>query len=280
MKERVTLTIDKEILEKMDKIVDGLSVRNRSHAIELVLSKYLNFRELRTALVLCGGKGTRLRPITYEIPKPLVPIHGKPIIEHIFDLFKKYGVTEIILSVGHMKEKILKEAENWSRLGFKISHIAEKEPMGTGGAIKLAKDKLPKTFIVSNGDELKNLNIMDMYETHKKNKALATIALTTVEDPSAYGVARLDGNRIIDFVEKPKKGKAPSNLINAGFYILENEVINMIPRGFCSLEKQIFPKLAEQGRLFGFPFSGQWFDTGNLERYEKALKNWKDIKPE
>ncbi|NIP40022.1 MAG: NTP transferase domain-containing protein [Candidatus Aenigmarchaeota archaeon] len=280
MKERVTLTIDREILEKIDKIVDGLSVRNRSHAIELVLSKYLNFKELKTALVLCGGEGTRLRPITYEIPKPLVPVHGKPIIEHIFDFLKKYGVTDIILSVGHMKEKILKEVDNWSRLGLNITHVAENKPMGTGGAIKIAKDKLPKTFIVSNGDELKNLNIMDMYETHKKNNALATIALTTVDDPSEYGVARLDGDRVMEFVEKPKKDKAPSNLINAGFYILEKDVIGMIPKGFCSLEKEIFPKLADQGRLFGFPFSGQWFDTGNLKRYERALKNWKDIKPE
>ncbi|NIO21361.1 MAG: NTP transferase domain-containing protein [Candidatus Aenigmarchaeota archaeon] len=280
MKERITLTIDKEILDKIDKVVDGLSVRNRSHAIELVLSKYLNFRELKTAIILCGGEGTRLRPITYEIPKPLVPVHGKPIIEHIFDLLKKYGVTDIILSVGHMKEKILKEVDGWSRLGLKIDHVAESKPMGTGGAIKIAREKLPKTFIVSNGDELKSLNILDMYEMHKKNKALATIALTTLEDPSAYGVARLDGNRIIEFVEKPKKGKAPSNLINAGFYILENKIIDMIPKGFCSLEKEIFPKLAEQGRLFGFPFSGQWFDTGNLQRYERALKEWRDIKPE
>jgi mannose-1-phosphate guanylyltransferase len=280
MKERVTLTIDREILGKVDKIIDGLNVRNRSHAIELVLSKYLNFRELKTAIILCGGEGTRLRPITYEIPKPLVPVHGKPIIEHIFDLLKKYGVTDIILSVGHMKEKILKEADGWSRLGLRIDHVAENRPMGTGGAIKIARDKLPKTFIVSNGDELKSLNIWDMYEMHKKNKALATIALTTVEDPSAYGVARLDGNHVMEFVEKPRKGKSPSNLINAGFYILENEVLNLIPDGFCSLEKDIFPKLAAQGRLFGFPFSGQWFDTGNLERYERALKNWKDIRPE
>ena len=280
MKERVTLTIESDILKKVDRIVDGINVRNRSHAIELILSKYFNFKELKTALILCGGKGTRLRPITYEIPKPLVPVHGKPIIEHIFDLLKKYGITNIILSVGYMKEKILKEVDNWSRLGLNITWVAESKPMGTGGAIKLAKDKLPKTFIVSNGDELKNLNIVEMYEVHKKNKALATIALTTVDDPSAYGVARLDGNRIIEFVEKPKKGEAPSNLINAGFYILEHEVLDMIPGGFCSLEKEIFPKLAEQGRLFGFPFSGQWFDTGNLERYERALKNWKDIKPE
>jgi mannose-1-phosphate guanylyltransferase len=278
MKERITLTIDKKILEKIDRLVDGLSVRNRSHAMELVLSKYMNFRELKTALILSGGEGTRLRPITYEIPKSLVPVHGKPLIEHLFDLLKKYGVNDVILSVGHMKEKITNEKDNWSRLGLNISFVEEQKPLGTGGPLRLAKDKLTKTFIVSNGDELKNINIMDMYESHKKNRALTTIALTTVSDPSQYGVARLEGNRIVEFVEKPKKGKAPSNLINAGFYILEPEVVEMIPKGKCSLEKQIFPKLAKMGRLFGFPFSGQWFDTGNLERYERALKEWRGIK--
>lgn len=280
MKERITLTIDEKILERVDRLVDGLSVRNRSHAIELILSKYMNFRELKTALVLCGGKGTRLRPITYETPKALVPVHGKPLIEHIFDLLKKYDVNDVVLSVGHMKEKIMNEKDNWSRIGLDISFVEEQKSLGTGGPLRLAKDRLTKAFIVSNGDELKNINIMDMYEAHKRNRALATIALTTVSDPSQYGVARLEGNRIIEFVEKPRKGKAPSNLINAGFYILEPEVTEMIPEGKCSLEKEIFPKLAKMGRLFGFHFSGQWFDTGNLDRYERALKEWKGIKPE
>jgi NDP-sugar pyrophosphorylase family protein len=279
MKERVTLTIDRKILERIDKLVDGLNIRNRSHAVEFVLSKYLNFKELGKALILCGGKGTRLRPITYEIPKPLVPVHGRPLITHIFDLLKKYDICEVILSIGHMKEKIKEEIGDGSKFGMNITFLEEKKPLGTAGPLRLAKGMLNSSFVVSNGDELKNINIIDMYETHKKNNALATIALTTVEDPSVYGVARLDGNRIIEFVEKPKREETPSNLINAGFYIIEPEVIEMIPKGFCMLEKEIFPKLAKLGRLFGFPFSGQWFDTGNMKRYEKALKEWKDIRP-
>jgi NDP-sugar pyrophosphorylase family protein len=150
--------------------------------------------------------------------------------------------------------------------------------MGTAGPLRLAKDKLTKTFIVSNGDELKDINIIDMYDAHKRNRALATIALTTVDDPSQYGVARLEGERIIEFVEKPKKEDAPSNLISAGFYIIEPEVLRMIPKGPCSIEKEIFPRLAGMGRLYGFPFSGQWFDTGTLDRYERALKRWKGVK--
>ena len=118
-----------------------------------------------------------------------------------------------------------------------------------------------------------------MFRLHKRKNALATIALTTVEDPSHYGVAKLDGSRIVEFVEKPKKEDAPSNLINAGFYILEPEVIDMIPDGFSMLEKDVFPKLAKQGRLRCFPFAGQWFDIGNLERYEIAKKKWTGVNP-
>ena len=280
MKERVTLTLDRKILESVDRMVNGIDIRNRSHAIELILSKHLNLRELKTAIILCGGEGTRLRPITYETPKALVPVHGKPLVEHMFDLLKKYGINDIILSIGYLKEKIIAEKANWSRLGLDISFVEESKPLGTGGPLRVAKDRLTKTFIASNGDELKNINIIDMYDAHKRNRALVTIALTTVDDPSQYGVARLEGERIIEFVEKPKKSEAPSNLISAGFYIMEPEVVKMIPAGPCSLEKEIFPKLAGMGRLYGFPFSGQWFDMGTLERYERALKMWKGIKLE
>ena len=116
-----------------------------------------------------------------------------------------------------------------------------------------------------------------MLRLHKRKNALATIALTTVDDPSHYGVARLDGSRIIEFVEKPPN--PPSNLINAGFYIIEPEVIDMIPDGFSMLEKDVFPQLAKLGRLRGFPFAGQWFDIGNIERYKIAEKKWKGITP-
>ena len=112
---------------------------------------------------------------------------------------------------------------------------------------------------------------------HKENKAAATIALYSVQDPSAYGVAKLQGNRILEFVEKPKKEQAPSNLINSGLYILEPEILDYIPDGFAMLEKDVFPRLAHEGKLYGYPFSGQWHNTGTLELYEKAIKEWKDI---
>ncbi len=230
------------------------------------------------AIILAGGKGTRLRPITYETPKPLIPIHGRPLIFHILDLFRKYKINNVLLSVGYMKDKIKKRLGNGSKFGLNIVYLEEDEPLGTGGPLKLAKKYLTKTFIVSNGDELKKINITEMFNFHRQNKALATIALTKVDNPSAYGVAELDGKRIAKFIEKPKIEDAPSNLINAGFYIMEPEMLSYIPNGFCMLERDVFPKIAEEGKLFAFPFSGQWFDTGNIERYEKAKNEWTDIK--
>ena len=147
----------------------------------------------------------------------------------------------------------------------------------TYSLIDMFPEFFKNTFIVSNGDELKDIDLEEMYNVHKKKKALVTIALTKVEDPSKYGVAKLDGNKILEFVEKPKKEGAPSSLINSGFYMIEAEVIKMIPNGNSMLEKDVFPKLAKQGKLFGYQFNGQWFDIGNMERYEDAIKGWRNI---
>ena len=232
----------------------------------------------KKAIILCGGKGTRLHPVTYEIPKSLITVHQKTLIEHLLDLFKKYNVTEIILAVGHMKDQIMKYFENGDKFGVKISYVEENIPLGTAGPLKLAKSQLTDSFFVTNVDELKDINLKEMYEQHKNTNAKATIALTSVEDPSQYGVARMEGDKIIEFIEKPKKEEAPSNLINSGLYIIEPEVINLINEGFVMLEKSIFPKLAEENKLFGYAFKGQWFDTGNFARWEKAIKEWKGLK--
>lgn len=233
--------------------------------------------KLLKAIILCGGQGTRLKPITYEIPKPLLPVQGKPILEHILDLLKKYEINEIMLAVGHLKEKIKKHFGNGNNHGARITYIEESAPLGTAGPLKLAEKLLDETFIVSNGDELKDINIKEMLEQHKKTNALITIALTEVSDPTVYGVAKLDGNKILEFIEKPSREKAPSKFINAGFYIMEPEILKYIPQGFAMLEKDIFPLIAKEGKLHGYKFKGQWFDTGNMQRYEEAIKNWQGI---
>ena len=279
MKERITITMDSGLIKQIDKRVDGDMIKNRSQQIELLLTKALGAGVPKKAVLLVGGKGTRLRPLTYKQPKALLEVNGKTVIEHILDLLKKYGIREIILCVGYLKEKIKEHLGDGSKFGVIITYIEEKEPLGTAGPLKLAKKHLNSSFVCSNGDELKDINISRMFRLHKRKDALGTVALTTVSDPTLYGVAKLDGSRILQFIEKPKKEKAPSNLINAGFYILEPDVIDLIPDGFSMLETDVFPQMAMKGRLRGFPFQGQWFDIGNLERYELAKKRWKGVDP-
>ncbi len=277
MKERITITLDRELISQIDKRIDGVGIKNRSQEIELMLSEALGANIPSKAFLLVGGKGTRLRPLTDKTPKALLKVQGKTITEHLFDLLKKYGVRDTVLCVGHLQDKIKEYFGDGSNFGMNIAYVEENGPLGTAGPLKLAKNQINDSFIASNGDELKNINIPRMFRLHKRKNALATIALTTVDDPTHYGVARIDGSRIVEFVEKPSN--PPSNLINAGFYILEPEVIDMIPNGFSMLEKDVFPKIAKLGRLRGFPFAGQWFDIGNIERYKIAEKRWNGIIP-
>lgn len=277
MKERITITLDKNLIRQIDKRINGIEIKNRSQEIELLLAESLGTNIPGKAVLLVGGRGTRLKPLTDKIPKALLKVQGKTITEHLFDLLKKYGIRDVILCTGYLKEKIKEYFGDGSRFGMNISYVEEDKPLGTAGPLKLAKKYLKDSFVVSNGDELKDINIPRMFRLHKRKNALATIALTTVDEPSRYGVARLDGSRIIEFVEKPQS--PPSNLINAGFYILEPDVIDMIPEGFSMLENDVFPKLARMGRLRGFPFAGQWFDIGNIERYKIAENKWKGVTP-
>jgi NDP-sugar pyrophosphorylase family protein len=212
----------------------------------------------------------------------MIPLQGHPIVEHVIELFKKYNIRDIILSIGYKGDKIKEYFGDGAKFGVRIRYVEENPevPLGTAGPLLLAKEFLKETFVMANADELKDIDLDDMYRLHKESKAMATIALTTVEDPSSYGVARLKGSQIVEFVEKPRREEAPSKLINAGLYILEPEILKHIPDGKkeVKIETDVFPKIAKMGKLFGYPFSGQWFDTGTPERYEKAIKGWQGLK--
>jgi mannose-1-phosphate guanylyltransferase len=277
-KEKVSITIDSEILRKVGTMVDGEKVRNVSQAIESLLLKALIEKSSPKAFVLAGGKGIRLRPITYEIPKPLIPLQNKPILEHVIDLLRAYDVRDIVISIGYLGEKIKEYFSDEKRLGVKITFVEEREELGTGGPLRLAKNLLKETFVMVNGDNLLDIDLRKMYQFHVETGATATIALTTIDDPSSYGVAVLEGNKIVKFVEKPRREDAPSKLINAGLYILEPKVIDLVPSsGSSFIEKDVFPLIAEKGELYGYLFTGQWFDTGTPDRYEKALREWRGL---
>ena len=278
MRERITLTIDKNLLSQVAKDIDGYKIKNRSHAVELLILKAFGRNIPKKALVLAGGKGTRLNPITHEIPKPLIPLNGKPLMEYTLDLFRKFGIYDVIISIGFMGDKIKACFGDGKRLGLNIVYIEENDPLGTAGPLLLAKKYLNETFILCNADEIKDIDLADMYMFHKEKKSTATIALTSVTDPSAFGVAKLNGNRILEFVEKPAMGKAPSKLINSGLYIIEPEVIDYVREGYCMIETDIFPLLAKENKLFGYPFSGYWKSIGTFEQYEDAIKDLKNKK--
>ncbi len=224
------------------------------------------------AFVLAGGKGERLRPLTDSIPKPLVKVGGRPILEYSVELLARHGVREAVLATGYMHEKIESHFGNGKKFGVHITYSVEKEPLGTGGALMNAREMLGRKFFMLNGDNIANFDLTAMARQHFVTKAKGTLALSEVEDVTGFGVVKMDHNRITEFVEKPPPRSAPSKLVNAGAYLLEKDSLSIMPQGFCLIEKTLFPSLASEGRLCGFLHNGYWFTTDTHKRLETAEK--------
>ncbi|HHW47331.1 MAG TPA: NDP-sugar synthase [Clostridiaceae bacterium] len=228
------------------------------------------------ALFLAGGLGTRLKPITNELPKPMVPIMGKPLLERNIKNLKKHGIDEVILSTCYKPQKIREYFEDGSKFGVKISYICEDIPLGTGGAVKNAQEFFDDTFLVFNSDIISDINISEIIRFHKEKGALATIAATEVDNPSAYGVIEQDEKGFITaFKEKPLPHETNSNLINAGIYVFEPDLFNEIPAGrVVSIERETFPLLLEKGyKIAVYNKCSYWLDLGTPEKYMKAHKD-------
>lgn len=222
------------------------------------------------AVLLVGGKGTRLRPLTYRIPKPLVPVMGKPLIMHVIDSIPG-EVDEVIVPVGY-KRDVMEEYLESNPPGRRITLVDEPEPLGTGGAVKAVEDRIDGRFLVINGDVITSLDVASFVRFHKSKGGIASISLWPVDDPSPFGVAQLDQeSRITRFQEKPKREEAFSNLINAGAYALERGVLDFIGEGFVSMEREVFPKLLEHG-MYGYEFEGYWIDCGTRENLLNAFR--------
>lgn len=235
------------------------------------------------AIILAGGRGTRLRPLTDSIPKSLIQIDNKNLTEHIFDILKTHQVDEVILSVGYLADKIQEYFGDGSRYGIKLRYLVEEKPMGTAAPLILMKRDgiIPQEdFFMMNGDNLFSLDIASWYRFHTSHNGIATIALYMVDDPSSYGVCELEDQRICRFVEKPPVDKAPSNLINSGYYLLSPKVFDYISQDaeFAMMERDVFPVIAKEGLLYGYRGEGQWFDTGTPERYEQVKREWKGMR--
>ncbi|TYQ12789.1 UNVERIFIED_CONTAM: mannose-1-phosphate guanylyltransferase [Acetivibrio alkalicellulosi] len=228
------------------------------------------------ALFLAGGMGTRLKPITNELPKPMVPIMNKPLLERNIERLKRYGINEFVLSTCYKPHKIEKYFGSGEKLGVKVSYISENIPLGTAGAIKNAQNFFKDTFVVFNADILSDIDISDMIDFHRRKGALVTIAVTEVDNPSAYGVIECNKKGYITaFKEKPKPHETNSNLINAGIYIFEPEMFDEIPSGrTVSIERETYPQILDKGmKIAVYNKCSYWMDLGTPEKYLKAHKD-------
>lgn len=228
------------------------------------------------ALILAGGKGTRLRPLTVHTPKPIVPVMNRPFLFYQLEILKFAGITDIILSLNYQPDKIQDLLGDGSAHGVKLSYLTEPQPLGTAGAFGFARNDIKESTVVLNGDILTSLQISEMAKLHRENNAEATLYLTPVENPAAYGLVETEGFRVKRFLEKPKADeidKIPTRNINAGVYILEPSLLELIPEGEnCSFEYNVFPGLLDQKKNF-YAFidsKSYWRDIGTPQSYLKA----------
>lgn len=231
------------------------------------------------ALILVGGKGTRLRPLTNEIPKPVVTLVDRPFLRYMIEWLACHGVEEVILACGFLPDRMREILGDGEPGGPRLRYVVEPEPLGTAGAIRFAAEYLDGTFLALNGDSLTDLDLGPLFRRHQENSAKATLGLYGVEDPAAFGlVLHDDEGRVTDFLEKPEPGSPeaqraaalPSPEVSAGIYLLEPEVLEMIPSGRkVSIEREIFPALVGNG-LSCSRLDGYWQDIGTPERYLEA----------
>jgi mannose-1-phosphate guanylyltransferase len=224
------------------------------------------------ALILAGGEGTRLRPLTLTIPKPVLPLANRPHMAFMIDWLRRHGVDEVILACGFMADAVRGVLGEGESLGVHIRYVEEPRPLGTGGALRYAGDLLADRFLMLNGDVLSDIDLTAELAQHEQTGARATIALVPVDDPSMYGLVRLNPDHSVsEFVEKPSPEEVDTNLINAGAYILERSILDEMPPpgANVSIERDVFPKLVGGG-LYGFVGEGYWLDIGTPERYLQA----------
>lgn len=226
------------------------------------------------AVILVGGEGTRLRPLTSAMPKPMLPLVDRPLLAFTFEHLARHGVDRAILSCGYLPTPL--ESHFGARHGdLALEYRVEPTPLGTGGGIRFGAEGIDETFVALNGDVLHGADLGAMLELHRRTGAAGTILLAPVDDPSRYGLVRVtDEGRVRAFVEKPRPEEIDTDLINAGLYVLEPEVLEVIPDAQAvSIERDVFPRLVEAGSLYGFRLDGYWRDIGTPESYLDAHRD-------
>jgi mannose-1-phosphate guanylyltransferase len=222
------------------------------------------------AVILVGGEGTRLRPLTYHTPKPMVPVLNLPFLEHVIRNLKEHNITEIVMAQFYLPASMREYFGDGSKLGVKLYYVMEENPLGSAGAVKNVEDFLDSTFFVLNGDIIQNRDFTSILKFHRRHHAKATVVLTPVADPTQYGVVETDKhNKVKRFLEKPKAEEVTTNMINAGTWVVEPEVLQRIPPDTrFSFERDVFPRMLADGLPFyAYPTDNYWMDTGTPENY-------------
>ena len=225
-------------------------------------------------MILVGGLGTRLRPLTDRTRKDMLPLVDRPQLAYTFEHLRRYGVTRAIVSCGYLPTQI--QEHFGDRYGdLRLEYRVEEEPLGTGGAIRFAAEGIDEPFFALNGDSLRETDLDTLVAFHRERGGRATILLTPVEDPSRYGLVRVHGDgRVLSFLEKPRPEEIDTNLINAGLYVLEPDVLELIPPDRpVSIEREVFPQLVEEGAVHGVALAGYWLDIGTPDAYLQAHRD-------
>ena len=226
------------------------------------------------AVILVGGLGTRLRPLTDETRKDMLPLVDRPQLAYTFEHLRRHGVTRAIVSCGYLPTQIQERFGN--RYGdLRLEYKVEEEPLGTGGAIRFAAEGIDEPFFALNGDSLRETDLGALIDFHRERERRATILLTPVEDPTRYGLVRVNSEgRVLSFLEKPRPEEIDTNLINAGMYVLEPDVLELIPPGRAvSIEREVFPRLVEEESVYGVALPGYWLDVGTPDAYLQAHRD-------
>lgn len=236
-------------------------------------------KSIKKAIILAGGRGERLKPLTDKLPKILLPLCNRPFCFYQIEWLRKYGIKEIIFALGYLADKAKKELDRLKKIGLKINYVIEDTPLDTAGAIRYSCKikKINEDFVVVNGDTLTNIDLSSIIKFHYQNKSLITLALMKVKYFFPYGIIKLEKNgKIKKFIEKPQKKL--SFIVNAGVYVIHPKIVNCIPEGKYSLEKDLIPTLIKKNiNIFGILASGYWLDIGTYERYLQAQEDIKNI---
>ena len=260
---RLTITLKPDLLKQVDRTVDGARVRNRSHAIELLLGQALAAESI-PVLILAGGK--TIKNGNEEMPKALIAADGEPVLAHTLTRLERCGFHEAVVSAsaaGGSKIQTWHDAHARDQVSLEY----REQPKGVHGTAAAVRGAFPaigrSVFVVQYGDVFADIDYTELMQFHRAHRGLATVALTSVEQTSMWGVATMQGSRVVDFTEKPKASAGKlSHLVNAGIYVLEPQAVDLIPSGSGSIEQTLFPRLAQEGRLYGYPFEGEWRDVG------------------